>query len=105
MTQVSPLEYFWDVFEYSIYKILKHATCMCVQLCPTLCGSARLLCLWFFSGKNTGVGCNFFLQGIFPTQGSNLHFLPSQVYSLPLSHQVSPRQVEYFSKFGVYDAL
>ena len=78
---------------------------MCVQLCPTLCGSARLLCLWFFSGKNTGVGCNFFLQGIFPTQGSNLHFLPSQVYSLPLSHQVSPRQVEYFSKFGVYDAL
>ena len=28
-----------------------------------------------FSGKNTGVGCHFFLQGIFPLQGSNLHFL------------------------------
>ena len=25
----------------------------------------------FFSGKNTGVGCHFLLQGIFPTQGSN----------------------------------
>ena len=27
------------------------------------------------SGKNTGVGCHFLLQGIFPTQGSNLHLL------------------------------
>ena len=25
-----------------------------------------------FSGKNTGVGCHFLLQGIFPTQGLNL---------------------------------
>ena len=24
-----------------------------------------------FPGKNTGVGCHFLLQGIFPTQGSN----------------------------------
>ena len=33
--------------------------------------SARLLCAWDFSGRRTGVGCHFFLQGIFPTQGSN----------------------------------
>ena len=26
---------------------------------------------WDFPGKNTGVGCHFLLQGIFPTQGSN----------------------------------
>ena len=26
---------------------------------------------WDSSGKNTGVGCHFLLQGIFPTQGSN----------------------------------
>ena len=26
---------------------------------------------WDFQGKNTGVGCHFLLQGIFPTQGSN----------------------------------
>ena len=26
-------------------------------------------------GKNTGVDCHFLLQGIFPTQGSNLHLL------------------------------
>ena len=29
----------------------------------------RLLCLWDSPGKNTGVGCHFLLQGIFPTQG------------------------------------
>ena len=33
--------------------------------------AARLLCLWNFPGKNTGAGCHFLLQGIFPTQGSN----------------------------------
>ena len=27
------------------------------------------------SGKNTGVGCHAFLQGIFPIQGLNLHLL------------------------------
>ena len=30
---------------------------------------------WDFPGKNTGVGCCFLLQGIFPTQRSNLHLL------------------------------
>ena len=32
---------------------------------------ARLLCSWDFPGKNTGAGCHFLLQGIFPTLGSN----------------------------------
>ena len=32
----------------------------------------RLLSSWDFPGMNTGVGCHFLLQGIFPTQGSNL---------------------------------
>ena len=30
---------------------------------------------WDFPGRDTGVGCHFLLQGIFPTQGSNLHLL------------------------------
>ena len=34
------------------------------------CSPSRLLCPWDFPGNNTGVGCHFFLQGIFPTQGS-----------------------------------
>ena len=33
--------------------------------------TASLLCPLDFSGKNTGVGCHFLLQGIFPTQDSN----------------------------------
>ena len=37
--------------------------------------SARLLCPWDFPGKNTGVGCQFLLQGIFPTQGLNPRLL------------------------------
>ena len=31
-----------------------------------------LLCPWDSPGKNTGVGCCFILQGIFPNRGSNL---------------------------------
>ena len=34
-----------------------------------------LLCLRDFPGKSTGEGCHFLLQGIFPTQGSNLCLL------------------------------
>ena len=48
---------------------------------------ARLLCPWDFPGKNTGVGCHFLLQGIFPTQGSNPCLLHWEVDSLPPSHQ------------------
>ena len=32
----------------------------------------RILCPWDSPGKNTGVGCHFLLQGIFPTQESNI---------------------------------
>ena len=64
--------------------------CPVLQFCPTLCDSIDCipqscgcivhrkslwtpLCPWDFPGKNTGVGCYFLLQGIFLTQGSNLH--------------------------------
>ena len=48
------------------------------------------LCPWDSPGKNTGMGCHFFLQGIFPTQGSNPCLLHWQTDSLPLSQQGSP---------------
>ena len=35
----------------------------------------RFLCPYDFPGKNTGAGCHFLLQAIFPTQGSDLHLL------------------------------
>ena len=50
---------------------------------------ARLLCAWNFPGKNTGVGCHYLFQGIFPTQGLNsrlLYLLHWQVGSLLPPH-------------------
>ena len=44
-------------------------------------------CVHDSPGKNTEAGCNFLLQGIFSTQGLNLHLLHWQAGSLPLSHQ------------------
>ena len=51
--------------------------CVRAQLCMTLCNP--MYCSLPGSsvhgispGKNAGVGCHFLLQGIFPTQGSNL---------------------------------
>ena len=88
------------------YKEVLVCVCVCVcarmhthmlsrvQLFETLSTVAtRLLCPWDSPGKNTGVGCYFLLQGIFPTQGSNLHFLHFLhwlAWSLPLSHMGSP---------------
>ena len=62
--------------------------------CPILLGRhelqpTRLLCPSDFPGKNTEVGCHFFLQGIFPTQESNSCLLHWQADTLPLSHQGS----------------
>ena len=48
---------------------------------------ARLLCPWDSPGKSTGVGCQFLLQGVFPTKVLNwclLYLLHWQAGSLPL---------------------
>ena len=53
----------------------------------------RLLCPWDSPGKNTGVGCDALLQGIFPTQGLNpclLHRLNWLAGSLPLAPPGKP---------------
>ena len=79
------------------------------QSCPTLCDPMgyiqpiRLLCPWDFPGKNTGVGCHFLLQGIFPTQGSNPHFLYLlhwQTDSLSLHHLEAPPTI-----YEVYNTI
>ena len=46
-----------------------------------------------FPGKNTGVGSHSLLQGIFPTQGSNLSLLHCRQILYHLSHQGSARHV------------
>ena len=57
---------------------------------------SRLFCPWNFPSKNSGVGCHFLLQGIFPTQELNPHllcFLHWLVDSFPLSHLGSPSNI------------
>ena len=80
--------------------------CVCVHACVLSCSViscslwphrlqlARLLSPWNFPGKNTGLGCHFLLQGIFPTQGLKLHLLLLlhwQVDSFTTAPSVKPR--------------
>ena len=86
----------------SVQKVMCYILdCVCVCVCSVMSDSlqphrlqpAKLLCPWDFSGKNTGMGSHFLLQGIFPTQGSNpylLHLLHWQADPLPLSHLGPP---------------
>ena len=55
---------------------LKSSMCLVAQLCPTVCspmgrGAWQATVHGDPPGKNTGVGCHIFFQGIFPTQGLN----------------------------------
>jgi len=79
------------IYKYNIF-VCVYAVCLVTKLCPILCNPIdcslpRLLCPWDFPGKNTGVGCHFLLQGIFPTWALNpclLRLLHWQADSLPL---------------------
>ena len=53
---------------------IRCCNCLVIKSCLTL-QPANLLSPRNSPGKNTRVGCHFLLQGIFPTQGSNLHLL------------------------------
>ena len=46
---------------------------------------------WNSPGQNTGVGSLLLLQGIFPTQGTNLGLPPCRQILYQLSHKGSPR--------------
>ena len=68
----------------------------CPTLCdPTDCNLTRFLRPWDFPGKNTGVGCHFLLQEIFPTQGLNpglLHCKQTPYHLSQLGHK-KPRSL------------
>ena len=68
------------------------------ELSPT-----GLLRPWDFSGKNTGVGCHFLLQGNFQTQGSNPGLLHCRQTLYSLSHRGSP--FVYLLCRNVYSSL
>ena len=62
----------------------------------------RLLCPWDSAGKNTGVVCHFLLQGIFPTQGSNLGLLHYRQILYHLSHVLL--LLSCFSRVWLFEA-
>ena len=74
--------------------------CLAAQSCPTFCDSMDCSppgssVHWDSPGKNTGVGCHALLQGIFPTQGSNPGLVHCRQILYLLSHQGSPRILEW----------
>ena len=62
--------------------------------CPTLGTPWTVACqvplCMDFPDKNTGVGCHFLLQGIFPTQESNTDLLHYRQILYQLSYKGSP---------------
>jgi len=56
---------------------------------------ARLLCPWNSLGKNTEEGFHVLLQRIFPTQSSNPGLPHGRPILYCLSHQGSPRILEW----------
>ena len=91
--------------------------CLVTQSCPSLCDPWTttiyyILLLYIVDpwttspgssvhgdspGKNTGVGCHALLQGIFPTQGSNPSLPHCRQILHHLSHQWSPRTLEWLA--------
>ena len=66
----------------------------CAALCDTMgCNLPGFSVHGIFSGKSTGVGCHFHLQGIFLNQGSNPGLLHCRQMLYPLSHQGSPNSI------------
>ena len=84
-------EYIWGcLYKLYIYICTAHLLSWVWLLAasPMDCSRPASSVHGIFPGKNTGMGCHFFLQGIFPTQGSNLHLLCLlhwQAGSLPLA--------------------
>ena len=89
-------DFWWKSFPFWFFKMLipyliKVKSLSRVRLFTTPWTAAHQAPLFMdSSGKNTGVGCHFLLQGIFPTQGSNPSLPHCRQTLYRLSHQGSP---------------
>ena len=93
-------------FQQNVYSIerkkvksLSHARLFAT---PWIVACPKLLRPWDFQGKSTEVGCYFFLQGIFPTQGSNPGLSHYRQMLYHLSHHVSPLATKRVTKTRTY---
>ena len=72
-----------------------HCAMLNRSLCLTLCKPMDCSPPGDSPGKNTGVGCHALLQGFFPTQESNPGLSCCKQILYRLSHQGSPRILEW----------
>ena len=82
----------WAVWCFPVLAIMKvkwNHSVVSNSLKPHGPQPTRLLHPWDLPGKNTGVGCHFLLQEIFPTQGLNPSLPHCRQMSYRLSHQES----------------
>ena len=82
--------------KYAFQHLIRliHTSVTFTQSSPTLWPQV-LYSLWNSPGQNTGVGSLSFLQGIFPTQGSNPGLLHCRQILYQLSYQGVPRILEW----------
>ena len=77
-TELPGKPYILIIYIYT-HDVKRSCSVMSDSLPPHGLQPAKLLCPWDFPGKNTGVGCHFLLQGLFPAEGLNPG-LPHCVY-------------------------
>ena len=91
--------------KYNWGKWTHACVCMCVCVCVCVCESHSVMSNslrphglytpWTSPGQNTGVGSLSLFQGIFPTQGLNPDLPHCRQILYQLSHQRSPRILEW----------
>ena len=92
--ECSLMSWFLTLWSTDFVWLVLHGLQVCVS-CSVMSNSlrphglqlARLLYSWDSPGKNSGVSCHSVLQGIFPTQGSNLGLLYCRWIIYRLRHQ------------------
>ena len=89
ITWITEICFYMSVLKKNFIPIVTHS-CMLSRLsCVQLCAIPLTVACWAplsmgFSRQEYGVSCHALLQGIFPTQGLNLHLLHWQAGSLSL---------------------
>ena len=83
-----PLITFLVYLIWSEMKVKMKITQLCLTLCDPMDYASH-------TGQNIGVGNHSLLQGIFPTQGLDPDLLPCRQILYQLSHQGSPRILEW----------
>ena len=86
------LKHYWSWVPYtSVFQLKSQSvSCSVMSDCLQPLEPTSLLCPWGSPDKNTGVGCDFLLWGIFLTQGSNPGILHCRQILYHLSCQGSP---------------